>query len=611
MIKKYFLSVSLLLIALGAFSQEVTFKASAPSVVQVGQRFNFTYTLKNAQGEELLPGNFSDFDVLGGPNQGSSSNVSIVNGRVQQSRTFTYSYVLQAKKEGKFTIDAAKMKAGGKSYTCNAVTIEVVKGNPSKQQSNSNSGTANISRDDLFLKVLVNKSSVYQGEAITATVKIFTTVDIIGFDGFEQSEFNNFWKEDIETNNQISLKRENINGKVYGTAILKKFVLIPQKSGNLTLDPVELGCVIRQRVKSQRRGRDPFDSFFDDIFDRGYQKVKKNIKSKPIKIKVKALPVGASASFNGAVGNYSLKASLTKSEVKANESITLKTKISGTGNLKLVDVPTLELPADFENYDPEVSNNFKVNGSNLSGSKSVEYLMIPRFEGTYTIPAVEFTYFDPSARKYKTLSDGPFEINVLPGEGGEGVHMVDRPSVGKQDLKILGNDIRYIKTGDLNLEKSTSSWFGTASYYATYVGSLGLAAFFFVFLSKRRKDQANQVEYKSKNAGKFIQKSLKEAKLQLDQKDASAFYKSMLQGIWGYLGDKLKMEKSTLNKDSMQEALTQRNVSETTISELTALVNQCQMAQYAPVGGEAEMQSNYDKAVAVMTQLQNELKAKS
>ena len=266
------------------------------------------------------------------------------------------------------------------------------------------------------------------------------------------------------------------------------------------------------------------------------------------------------------------------------------------------------MPSDFENYDPEVKNSFKASTSGISGSKKISYLMIPRYEGNYTIPAVSFSYFDPSQKKYKTLSKGPFEINVLAGDGSSSPAHIDRPTVNQRDVKILGKDIRYIKTDVPEPTKESVTWFGSISFYSSYIGSLSIAALLFFFLNKRKNDQENVVEYKAKNAGKQVQKRLKTAKTFLDQNNSTSFYKELLLVTEGYLEDKLKIGKSSITQESIKEILTQQKVSAETIEKLLALRGHCEMAQYAPVGGESAMQKQYDTAVEVMMALQTSLK---
>ncbi|MFK7899721.1 MAG: BatD family protein [Cyclobacteriaceae bacterium] len=594
---KFLIGCALLFVFSTSFTQ-VSVTGSAPKFVKNGQRFQLTYHVKNGNPEQLAPPEFTDFAFLGGPSQGSSSQMTVVNGKMTQSVNYSFTYVLQAKNEGKFTIEPAVFVVDGKEYKTNAVTVEVVKANQqSSSTSSGKTGSEGIGGEDLYLKILVNKRTMYQGEPVSATVKIYSKVDLVGFDEFSLPQFNGFWKEDVETSNQVNLQEENIDGILYRTAILQKFVLVPQKSGQLIIDPVEIGCVVRQRIQSSNRRR----SLFDDFFARS-QNVQKKVKSKSIRVRVKQLPAGAPASFTGAVGSYKLSASLTKKEVQANKSVTLKTKISGAGNLKLIDLPSLNLPPDLELYDPEVKNSFKVTANGISGSKTVNYLTIPRYAGIYKLPAIEFTYFDVNQKQYKTLKKGPFSLNVLAGDGTEDVATIQQATVSQKDVKKLNTDIRYIQTGIVSVDEKTTTWFGTTSFYLSYgLPLLGFGVLCLVFY-KKEKDQSDVKSYKAKKANKLIQQKLKIAKRHLEEQDSASFHKELLSGVFSYLGDKLRMEQSDLTKEKITATLESKEVSSELITDLQSLISTVEMAQYAS-SATTSMEKTYSEAERIMEQL--------
>ena len=579
-----------------AIAQKVQLNIKHPSEVTVGQQFTISVniesknSLNNVNLSDYKPMSIEGFKLLQNPYQQQGYNS--ING--DATHYIKIDYHLQATKTGRFELGNATVKASGKVISSKQVNIVVA-----KQSVNIKSNDDK----DIFIRVIPNRKSCYMGEPISASIKIYTSpkVDITGNDSPSLPAFDGFWREDIDMDLQQST--QFIDGKKYKVLTVAKYVLVPQKYGNLDLGNFSIPLNIRKQTGSKR-----VRTFFGIEEVPTYENLSINVKSPAVRINVKALPAGAPADFNGAVGKYKLDVSLTKNKVKADEAITLQMKVSGSGNLKLMPNPNLSMPSDFENYDPEVKNSFKVSTSGISGSKKISYLMIPRYEGNYTIPAVSFSYFDPSQKKYKTLSKGPFEINVLAGDGSSSPALIDRPTVNQRDVKILGKDIRYIKTDVPEPTKESVTWFGSISFYSSYIGSLSIAALLFFFLNKRKNDQENVVEYKAKNAGKQVQKRLKTAKTFLDQNNSTSFYKELLLVTEGYLEDKLKIGKSSITQESIKEILTQQKVSAETIEKLLALRGHCEMAQYAPVGGESAMQKQYDTAVEVMMALQTSLK---
>ena len=595
MLRKLILLLLLSPLSIG-IAQKVELNIKHPSEVTVGQQFTISVniesksSLNNANLSDFKPMSTDGFKLLQNPYQ--QQGYSSVNG--DATHYIKVDYHLQATKTGNFDLGKASVKAGDKTIFSKNINIAVAKQSVNIKSSDDK---------DIFIRVIPNRKSCYMGEPISASIKIYTSpkVDITGYEAPTLPAFDGFWREDIEMETNHST--QFIDGKRYQVITVAKYVLVPQKYGNLDLGNFSIPLNIRKQTGSKR-----VRSFFGIEEIPTYENMSMDVKSPAVRINVKALPAGAPADFKGIVGKYKLDVSLTKNEVKADEAITLQMKVSGSGNLKLMPNPNLSMPSDFENYDPEVKNSFKVSTSGISGSKKISYLMIPRYEGNYTIPAVSFSYFDPSQKKYKTLSKGPFEINVLAGDGSSAPALIDRPTVNQRDVKVLGKDIRYIKTDVPEPTKESVTWFGSISFYSSYIGSLSIAALLFFFLNKRKNDQENVVEYKAKNAGKQVQKRLKTAKTFLDQNNSTSFYKELLLVTEGYLEDKLKIGKSSITQESIKEILTQQKVSAETIEKLLALRGHCEMAQYAPVGGESAMQKQYDTAVEVMMALQTSLK---
>ncbi len=580
-------------------AQKVSFTAKAPRVVSVGEQFRFVYTV-NAQGSNLNSGSFENFAVLSGPNTSQSTSMQIVNGKMTQSFEISYTFILQAKKEGKFTVTPGSINVEGKEYNSNQVTIQVVKGK-APSANNGRSGNANtpsgtVSSDDLFLRMLVSKREVRRGEPIVATLKLYTKINLSDLGGFKAPDFNGFWSESLQQATSLDFQRENVNGQVYNAAVIQQHVLIPERTGTLTIEPAELTAVAQIAVQ-RRRSRSLFDQMFGS-----YQNVQKVLTSSTIKIAVNDLPPGAPAGYNGAVGNIKLNATLDPPETKTNEPVSLKITYSGTGNLKLIPDPNIKFPTDFEVYDPKVSNNYSAGASGFSGRKTYEYLLIPRHEGDFEIPAINFSVFDLESGKYKTLSAGPFPVHVEKGEGGE-ITAID-PGLYKEDVQVLGSDIRYIKTSDISLRQKDRPFFGSSTFHLSYAASLGLFALGLVLMRRQRQRSEDVVFMKNKKAGRMAQSRLKQAKTFLGQGDRNGFYKAVLDAQWGYISDKLNISQGKLNKENVRQSLVEKGIEENLVNQYLELMNRCEFAQFAPSGGEGELSGVYDKAADLIGKME-------
>lgn len=603
---KYSLSILFILLSWVSFAQEVSFKASAPKAVRQSDRFYFQYEV-NSEGTDFKSGDLKDFNVLGGPSQSSNSSISIINGRMTQSRTITYTYVLSPKKTGKLNISPGSIKVGGKEYRSNPVTIEVVQGNQNRTQSNqgSDQSQSGISNDDLFVRIQVNKSSVYKGEPVIATVKLYTRVQLQQLSDVKIPQFNGFWRENIERKeNAVEWKKETFNGEIYHSGIISEFVVIPQKSGTLTIDPVDLEVIALQQVRSRSRSRSFFnDPFFDDFFDRtSYQRVSKKLQSNTVKIKAKDTPAGTDL-----VGDLKFSSSVNKTEVKANESVSLKYTLSGKANLKMVEPFEIDFPADFEVFDPEIDQKVRVSHSGISGTKTIEYLLIPRHAGEFNIPSVELNVFNPYTGKTEKLRSDNYELKVSKGEGGEGYAGANY-SKSKEDLNLIGKDIRYIKTGNYDLHKDVSTWFGSLSFYMTYLaGSIGFVVLF-ISLRKRRQSLEDTVGLKKRKAGAMARKRLKTAEEYKNKQNEAGFYEELLKANWLYIQDKLNMPQADLSKDKIRKKLAEQGVKADTTEKLISLMEKCEMARYAPVATKDGLSSDYENNIEIISNLEEEIK---
>ncbi len=599
--------LAVLLSGLALEAQEVSFTARAPKVVSTGERFRLVYSV-NAQGTDLEAGPFEGFGVLSGPSQSTSTSVQIFNGQMQQKVELSYTYILEASKEGKFTIPPARITVADQEYTSKAVTIEVVKGQragpansgsaaPGGKPTPGNSDAAGaVGPDDLFLRMVVSQREALRGEPVVATLKLYTRVQLADLGGFKTPAFNGFWSETLRQAQQLNFQREQVNGQVYNAAVLQQHVLIPERSGTLEIEPAELTAIARIPVRSRAR------SLFDDFFGR-YRSVEKTLVSAPVDIQVKPLPAGAPAAFRGAVGDIRMEASLSTAEAQTNEAISLKITYSGTGNLKLLPEPEPDFPTDFEVYDPKVSNNFSAGARGFSGSKTYEYLLIPRHAGDFEIAVPPFAVFDPDARTYKAFTAGPFPVHVEPGEGGEVVTGID-PGRMKEEVNAIGSDIRYIRTGDFPLRDKDRPFFGSPSFYLAYALAFGLFLLI-LFIGRQRRKRREDVTYmKNKKAGRVAQSRLKTAKKHLDQQDRGPFYQEILNALWGYLSDKLNLPQAELNKEKVGRELEARQVAAPLADAFIGLIDRCEFAQFAPGDSEERLSGVYQEAAELIGKLE-------
>ena len=597
-IKQFYLLICVLLLGLQGFSQQVSFTMEAPKIVELGEQFRLAFTV-NAKGQNLKLPELSDFEVLMGPSTSQSSSFQIINGQSSQSVSFSYLFVLLAKKEGKFTINPASVTVNGNNYTSNSVTIEVVKGSSKPSGGGVDQPTAtpgSVPSSDLFVKVITDRRNVYKGDHLMATIKIYSKVNLNGFEDISLPSFEGFWSQDIAMPQQISLQRETYNGEIYNVGTLKKTLLFPQQTGNITIGKVKIDCIVQQRVRQPK-------SFFDDFFD-NFANVKATVTSDPLIITVNPLPASP-ADFSGAVGRFDLRSSITATNVKENDAITMRIDVTGNGNIKLINAPKIKLPSDFEVYDPKTTSNYTVATDGLNGNISFEYLFLPRFAGDYTIPPVNFVYFDAGAGKYATKSSQEFKIHVAKGDGTQSSNV--RSAVTKEDVKYLGKDIRFIKQGTVELQPKGYIFFGSFGFYLIYlIGAIGLLALYF-FYQQRIREYANVARMRNKKASKVALKRLKEANGYLAASSSEKFYESVTRAFWGYLSDKLTIPVAELNKDRASASLTDHKASENVVARFIQILDTCDFARFAPAESNARMHEVYDEACDVMSLMEKEI----
>lgn len=602
MIRIYFKRVMLLLssfiIVLSSAAQ--TFTVEAPGVVELEESFKVVF-IANAEPTNFNPPAFSGFDVLAGPTSSTMSSTQIINGKRSESFQVSYTYILQAKSVGKFTILSANAVIGGKTYTSDPVLIEVVKGSGGKSSSNESvQATGNISGDDIFMRMSVSKSRVVKGEHLIATLKIYTKVPIAGFENVKFPTFNGFWSQEVDTPSNIEFIRETVNDKIYNAAVLRRYMLLPQQTGTLTIDQSEMICQVQVKSPASSSQRSVFDDFFES-----YQTVKKRITAPSIRILVDPLPSGAPATFAGGVGDFQLSARLTRNSVNANEAVSLIVSINGTGNINLIEAPKIEFPAGFELYDIKISDKSSKTGRGASGSKEFEYPLIPRGSGKFSLGPVKFSYFDIAKKKYIMLvSDS---LNLFVGKdisGNTNVTSALGLGVNKQAVRSIGNDIRYIQTGSPRIKKGNQFFFGSATFFLLIVLIISLYFLLNRFLSKRIERNRDVAGVKNRRANKVAKARLKAAESFLKQKNYAGFYEELHRAILGYCSDKLSLQLSDLSREKIAEALTNKSVKTELTQELLSLIESCEYARYAPDPGGAEMENNYVRAIKLISDLE-------
>lgn len=583
-----------------------TFTTMAPDVVVNGDQFRLTFTVNTQKVKEFRAPNITDFDVLMGPTRSTQSSTQIINGKVSSSQSVTFTYILMANKEGTFTIPGASILADGESLTSNSVTIKVL---PPDKGSSGNGGQAaaassaaaggKISSSDLFITATASKTNVYEQEAVLLTYKVYTLVDLRSLRG-DMPDMKDFHTQEIDLPRQKQFTLEHYHGRNYNTTVWSQYVLFPQRSGKLEVPSITFEGEVAQHIESI----DPFDAFFNGTS--ALSTVRKNIVTPKVVINVKELPDGKPANFSGGVGSFTMSSSISGQNVKTNDAVTIKLVVSGTGNMKLMDVPEVKFPQDFEVYDPKIDNKFNLTREGLSGSKVIEYLAIPRHAGDFTIPPVEFSYFDVKANAYKTLKSEAYKLKVEKGEGN--AEQVIADFTNKEDLKILASDIRYIKTGKSDLKKKQDFFFGSVSYWLGYIIPLLIFVVTMLIYRKQVAENANVAKVRTKKANKVAVKRLKYAGKLLAANKRDEFYDELLKALWGYTSDKLSIPVAELSKDNIEEKLASRQVSPELIKEFVDILNDAEFARYAPGDASAAMDKEYQAAMDVISKMENSIK---
>ncbi|MBQ2210038.1 MAG: protein BatD, partial [Prevotella sp.] len=537
-----------------------TLTGRAPGQVAVGEQFRLSYTVNTDDAKGFRTGNIPDaFDVLMGPSTSTQSSFQMVNGHMSSSASITYTYILSATKQGSFTIPAAHVTVDGKNVSSNEVHIKVAgemkNGQQGHQQQSSTgevraAGSA-ISGSDLFIKVTASKQHVREQEPILLTYKVYTLVGLTQLNG-KMADLKSFYTREVPLPQEKQFKVEMLNGKPYRTVTWQQYVMFPQATGKLEVPSLTYEGIVVQ----QNRNVDPFEAFFNG--GSGYVEVKKQIKAPGITIQVDPLPQRP-ANFSGGVGKYSISATIEQKEVKANDPIKLRVVVSGSGNMKLLKQPEVKFPKDFDHYDAKVTDKTQLTTNGLEGSIIYDFLAVPRHQGTYEIPAIEYTYFDTQSNQYKTVKSESFTLQVAKGSGSSSATYT-----GQEDIKQLNSDIHYIKTGSTRQHAVGDFFFGSTEYWVTLaVLFLGFVSLFVIF-RQRAIERADVVKQRAGKANKVAAKRLKKAAKLMKAGRQGEFYDEVLRALWGYLGDKLNMPVEQLSRENISQQLAERNVSEET-----------------------------------------------
>lgn len=600
----------LLTIHYSLFTVSQTLTASAPSHVSVGEQFRLTYTVNTQNVSDFRAGNIpEELEVLIGPNRSTQSSYQMINGHTSSSSSVTYTYIVVATKNGSYTIPVAHATVDGKSIASNTLSIKVT-GN-ARSQANQGVGSqhqqddegaelrdagSRISGSDLFIKVSANKKRVFEQEPILLTYKIYTLVSLTQLEG-KMPDLKGFHTQEVDLPQQKSFKIETVKGRPYHTVTWSQYVMFPQLSGKLQIPSITFNGIVVQ----QNRNIDPFEAFFNG--GSGYVEVKKQIQAPGIEVQVDPLPQRP-ANFSGGVGKFNISAQLEKSEVKANDPIKLRVIVSGIGNLKLIKQPEVVFPKDFDKYDAKITDKTRLTTNGVEGSMIYDILAVPRHQGKFEIPPIEFTYFNTDTKTYDTSRSEGFTIDVAKGSGSSSVNVFN----GQEELQLLNKDIRYIKTGNVRQHSLDEFFFGSLGYWV----SLGVLALIFISLfiifRQRAIENANITKQRGKKANKVATKRLKKASRLMADNKPGEFYDEVLRALWGYVGDKLNIPVEQLSHDNISQRLAEHAVSNETIAQFIGALDECEFERYAPGDPKGNMNKVFDKAMTVIEKIEGTMK---
>lgn len=606
--KRIFLTaVMMIALILSAIADEITFVANAPRSVEVNQQFRLTFKVNRVNVKEPAIPDLSDFQILTGPHRSTQQSYQSINGKMESSESVTFTYILMAEKEGEYRIPPASIVVDGKKISSNQLSVKVLPADPRRQSQGSTqqpaserSNPTRIADDDLFVRATLSMTKVYEQEAVLLTYKVYSAVNLTNLNN-PTPDLKGFHIQEVQLPREKQFVLDRYNGRNYQTLVWRQFVLFPQQSGELEIPSLDFEGVVA--VQSGRR-LDPFEMMFNG--GPSYVEVKKNLKSNRLTLDVKKLPAGKPAGFSGGVGQFSLRSSISSTQVKTNEEITLKVAVKGIGNMKLVGNPIIDFPSEFEVYDPIIDNRFSLKTNGFVGEKVFEYVITPRASGSYTIPSPRFVYFDPLSDSYKTIEGESYTIDVEKGK--EQATATAASYVGKEAGKVLATDIRHIKLGDSGAVKEQDVFFASALYYLFYIVPLLLFVAYIVVHRKKVAENANVSLMRTKKANKVAVKRLKIARTLLGQNRKNEFYDEILKTLWGYMSDKMNIPVSQLSKDNIASNLESRGAEQALVNEIHDVLNEAEFARYAPGDAGEAMDKVYSMAINVISRMENSIK---
>ena len=605
-------AVLIIMAGVRVVAQEVSFTAQAPQSVVAGSQFRITYKINTRDHKEFRAPDMTGLSILSGPNTSTSSNITIINGQRTDNTTVTYTYIAEAYEEGEIELDGATVVSGGKQLTSNKLKIKVLPPDQQSQQpqqaaqsqqqgrqpTSGNAGSGSGSGDELFMLATVDKTTVYEQEAILLSFKVYAlpSVDLRSVSN-KMPDLKNFHVQEVELPQQKEFELEHYNGRNYKTVLWSQYVLFPQHSGELEIPSTAFEGVVSQRVSNN----------IDDIFDFYFNssrivETKRDLVTRSIKINVKPLPQGKTSAFYGGVGDFNISSTISSTDVTANDAVTIRVVLSGTGNLKLIKTPEIKFPQDFDIYDPKVENKYTIKGGRQTGNKVFEYLVIPRHAGQYTIPALEFQYFDPKSGIYKTLTTSEYTLNVARGQGG-GESQTSVSYVNKEDLKFVGQDVRFHATPSV-LSRDDTRFYGSLLFWACLALPLVILIVVVAISRKRIADSRNVAKVRIRKASSVATKRLKVARKLLKENRKDEFYDEMMRAMYGYYSDKLAIPVAKLSKESIESELKRRNISDELAKQVIGLLDDCEFARYAPGDDGGKMDKLYEEAVGVIGKIE-------
>jgi hypothetical protein len=591
-------------------ADEVRFTASAPQRVIVGQPFQLVFSV-NENAKDLRLPDVKGFEIIAGPYTSTSSSTSWVNGQMTSSKEVRYTYTLLPEKEGDYQIQAATIVVKKEKYYSNVLNIKVLPEDKSSQSQQSGNATQSgqirqsqsITSENLFIRPIISRTKIKEQEAVVLTYRLYARVDVTNIQSPKFPDFKGFLVQEIDLPPERTMQPENYDGVNYYTYDLRKVLLFPQQVGQMTIEPMSCDVIVRVR-STQQRPRSIFDDFFDT-----YQEVSKTVTTSKINISVDPLPQPKPTDFSGLVGKLSLATKVSATEVEANQPITITLKLQGSGNLKMLKNPALQFPQDFETYEPKSTNNFNTTDAGLSGSKTIEYLVIPRHDGDFIIPPTTISYFDITSDSYKVLSTDPINIKVNKGNQSASNAPVVNNFTTQEKVEVLATDIRYISTSAPNIKPSQRIITGSMLFWLFYIISFVITLGLIILFRKQARDNANVALMRNRKANKVARRRLKVAERECKAGNKDTFYDEILKALWGYLSDKLSIPVSELNKDNISLRLSQRGVADDIIQEFVKLLNDCEFERYAPISNkESAMRHTFETTEKLISNLESTIK---